>query len=160
MKKLLATLGLALVLTTMSVSAKTAGSVNGMKITVAEANKALKLLTKGKMTWAKLPKDGKKQLIEMMAPSKLVSAASKRGLSKKEKESALAGYWMQKKTAKIRISDKEAKKTYNEMKKAAKKIKSKKKIPPFSKSKNNIKMQLAQERVVKHLMKNAKIRVK
>lgn len=160
MKKLLTVVGLVFALTTMTVSAKTAGSVNGMKITVAEANKALKLLTKGKMTWAKLPKDGKKQLIKMMAPSKLVAAASKKGLTRKEREAALAGYWMQKKMSKIKISDKEAKKAYNEMKKAAKKIKSKKKIPAYAKAKNNIKIQLAQERVVKRLMKNAKVKVK
>ena len=64
MKKLLITLGLGLFLSTVTASAATAGTVNGMKITVKEANKALKALTKGKMTWAKLPKDGRKQLFK------------------------------------------------------------------------------------------------
>jgi hypothetical protein len=160
MKKILTTLGLALVLATVSVSAKTAGTVNGMKITVKEANKALKVLTKGKMTWSKLPKEGKKQLITMMAPSKLVAAASRKGLTSKEKEAALAGFWMQKKMSKTKISDKAAKKAYNQMKKAAKKAKSKKKIPAYKSVKNSIKMQLKQEKVVARLMKKAKIRVK
>jgi len=160
MKKLLVTLGLALFLGTASASAATAATVNGMKITVSEANKALKTLTKGKMTWAKLPKEGRDQLIQMMAPSKLVAAAAKNQLNKKEKEAALAGFWMQKKMAKIKISDKEAKTAYGKMKKAAKAAKSKQKIPPFKQAKNNIKMQLAQEKVVSKLMKKAKIKIK
>ena len=160
MKKLLMTLGLGVLLSTSTASAATAGTVNGMKITVKEANKALKTLTKGKMTWNKLPKDGRKQLIEMMAPSKLVAAAARKQLTKKEREAALAGFWMQKKMSKIKISDKEAKSAYENMKKMAKKMKSKKKIPPFSKAKNGIKAQLAQEKVVSRLMKKAKIRVK
>jgi len=160
MKKLLITLGLGLFLSTVTASAATAGTVNGMKITVKEANKALKALTKGKMTWAKLPKDGRKQLIQMMAPSKLVAAAARKQLTKKEKEAALAGFWMQKKMSKIKISDKVAKNAYNKMTKAAKKAKSKAKIPPFKKAKNSLKMQLAQEKVVSKLMKKAKIKIK
>ena len=160
MKKILITIGLVLSLTTLTVSAKTAGTVNGMKITVQEANKALKVLTKGKMTWSKLPADGRKQLISMMAPSKLVAAAAQKGLSKKEKEAALAGFWMQKKMAKTTVSDKEARTAYGRMKKAAKAAKSKKKIPPFKKVKNSIKMQIKQEKVVAKLMKHAKIKIK
>lgn len=160
MKKLLVIAGLGYFLTTATATAATAGTVNGMKITVQEANKALKVLTKGKMTWAKLPKDGRKQLIQMMAPSKLVSAAARQQLTAKEKEAALASFWMQKKMSKIKISDRDAKKAYENMKKAAKKAKSKTKIPSFNKAKNNIKMQLAQEKVVSKLMKHAKIKVK
>jgi len=160
LKKLLITLSIGLFFSTMLVNAKTAGTVNGMKITVKEANKALKALTKGKMTWKKLPKKGKKQLIEMMAPSKLVASAARKGLSKKEREAALAGFWIQKKMSRIKISDKEAKSAYNKMQKAAKKMKSKKRMPSFSKAKNGIKMQLKQEKVVTKLMKKAKIRIK
>lgn len=160
MKKLLVLIGIGYFLTTATAAAATAGTVNGMTITVHEANKALKVLTKGKMTWAKLPKDGRKQLIQMMAPSKLVSAAAKKQLTSKEKEAAISGFWMQKKMSKIKISDRDAKKAYEKMKKVAKKAKSKVKIPPFSKAKNNIKMQLAQEKVVAKLMKHAKIKIK
>ena len=158
--RFLITLGLGLFLSTSTVSAATAGTVNGMKITVKEANKALKVLTKGKMTWKKLPKDGRKQLIDMMAPSKLVASAARNQLTKKEREAALSGFWMQKKMSKIKISDKAAKNAYAKMKKMAKKMKSKKSIPAFSKAKNGIKAQLAQEKVVSKLMKKAKIRVK
>ena len=46
------------------------------------------------------------------------------------------------------------------MKKMAKKSKSKQKVPEFDTVKNQIKMQLAQEKVVGKLMKSAKIKVK
>lgn len=160
MKKILAIFGLALMLTTGNASAATAATVNDMEITVEEADKAITALTKGKMTWEKLSKDERKQLIQMMAPSKLVAAAAKKGLTDKEKEAALAGFWMQKKMSKAEISDKEAEDAYNKMKEAAKKAKSKKEIPAFDKVKNNIKMQLAQEKVVSKLMKSAKIKLK
>ncbi len=160
MKKILATLGLAVLFSTVNAAAATAGTVNGMEITVAEAEEAIKKLSKGQMTWEKLPADGKKQLIEMMAPSKLVVVAATKGLTDKEKEAALAGFWMQKKMAQITVSDKEAEEAYNKMKKAAEAAKSTQKIPEFNAAKNNIKMQLAQEKVVSELMKNAKIELK
>lgn len=160
MKKILVILGLTLALTTHYAVAATAGTVNGMTITVEEANNALNTLTKGKMTWEKLPADGKKQLIEMMAPAKLVAVESKKSLTDKEKEIALSSYWMQKKMATTEVTDKEAEDAYNKMKKAAKEAKSTQKIPAFDAVKNNIKMQLAQEKVVGPLMKNAKIKVK
>lgn len=147
-------------LMTAQLSAKTAATVNGLKITVAETNKALKVLTKGKKTWKTLPKEGKQELIEMMAPSKLVAYVAKKELTAKEKQTALAGFWMQKKMSKVNISDKEAKKAYDKMLKASKKMKSKKKIPPFSKIKDSLKMQLAQEKVISAVMKKAKIKLK
>jgi len=160
MKNFLLIVGLATVLSSTVIMAKTAGTVNGIIITVDEANKALNVLTKGQKTWSTLPEEGKKQLIQMMAPSKLVAVEADKSLTKKEKEAALAGFWMQKKMSKIRISDKEAQNAYNKMKKMVKKSKSKAKIPPFNKAKNNIKMQLAQEKVVSVLMKKAKIKLK
>jgi len=160
MKKILAILGLTLALTTHYASAATAGSVNGMEITVEEANSALNTLTKGKMSWEKLPEDGKKQLIEMMAPAKLVAVESKKSLSDKEKEAALSGFWMQKKIATTPVTDKEAKEAYEKMKKIATEANSTQKIPEFEVIKNSIKMQLSQEKVVAELMKNAKIIIK
>ncbi len=160
MTKFLTLLGLTVALTTTAVVAKTAGTVNGMIITVKEANKALEVLTKGKDTWETIPAEGKKQLIQMMAPAKLVSAKSKKALTTKEKEAALSGFWMQKKMSETKVTDKEAKAVYEKMKAASKKAKSKKPIPAFDAIKNNIKMQLAQEKVVAKLMKNAKIKVK
>jgi len=91
MTRILALIGLTLALTTTAVVAKTAGTVNGMVITVEEANKALKVLTKGKDTWETIPEKGKTQLIQMMAPSKLVAEKSKKSLTAKEKEALIKG---------------------------------------------------------------------
>ncbi|MDQ7046467.1 MAG: hypothetical protein Q9M39_02145 [Sulfurovum sp.] len=92
MKRTLLILALTLGLASTTLFAATAGMVNDMEITVDEANNALNKLTKGKMTWDKLPAEGKTQLIQMMAPSKLVAAKSKKALTDKEKEAALAGF--------------------------------------------------------------------
>ena len=160
MKKLLLKIALiAGALTMVPLLAKTAGKVNGMPITVKEANKALEVLTGDKITWDKLKKEEKEQLIRMMAPGKLVAAEAKRRLSKKEKDAALSAFWMQKEMSKIKVSDEEAKKIYNEMVKAAKKAKTKQKIPSFKEVKNSIKAQIAQEKIVSKLMKKAKIKV-
>ncbi len=166
MKKTLTTLGLVFMLSASNLAAEAsvksavAGSINGMTITVAEANEALNKLTQGKMTWDKLPEDGKRQLIEMLSPAKLVAAASIKGLTDKEKEAALAGFWMQKKMAQVKVTDKEAEAAYKKMKEAAKAAKNEQKIPSFDQAKNNIKMQLAQEKVVRELMTDAKIKLK
>lgn len=160
MKKILVVVGLALALTSNFAAAATAGTVNGMEITVDEANEALKILSKGQKTWKDLPAEGKKQLIEMMSPAKLVAAEAKKSLTTKEKEAALAGFWMQKKMSETKITDKDAKAAYDKMKKQAKEAKSTQKIPEFKVVKNSIKMQLAQEKVVSTLMKSAKIKVK
>lgn len=160
MKKILAIVGLTAVLSTSTLLAATAGTVNGMKISVEEANEALKVLTKGQKTWDALPDDGKTQLIQMMAPAKLVAAESKKSLTEKEKEAALAGFWMQKSMAETVITDEEAKAAYEKMKEEAKKANSKEPIPAFEAVKNNIKMQLSQGKVVSNLMKNAEIKVK
>jgi len=160
MRKILVTAGSVLLMSTTMAMATAAATVNGMEITVAEANKALKTLSKGDMTWKKLPKDGKIKLINMMAPSKLVSAASKKDLTEKEKDAALSGFWMQRRMSKISISDEKARVAYENMKKAAKAAKSKKEIPTFEKAKQSIKMQLAQAEIVGKLMKKADIKIK
>lgn len=160
MKKILLILGLTLGATTTYLAAAPAGTVNGIEITVDEANNALFKLTQGKMTWDKLETDGKKQLIQMMAPAKLIAEESKKSLTDKEKEAALAGFWMQKKMSEAKVTDEEAKAAYTKMAEAAKKANSKQKVPEFEAAKNSVTMQLAQEKVVGALMKNAKIEVK
>lgn len=150
-----------LTLFSQNLQAKTAGLVNGMKISVEEANRALKQLSKDKTTtWDTLPDEGKIQLIQMIAPSKLVEKEALKSLTRLEKETGLASFWMQKEMSKTKISDKEAKKGYLKLTTLAKKFKSAKKLPTFEMVKNNIKMQLAQEKIVKKLLKKAKIRLR
>lgn len=158
-KKLSLIIGLCMGLLS-NASATKAAMVNDIEISVKEVNTALKSLTKGKQTWETLPDSGKIQLIQMLAPSKLVAVVAKKEVSRSEKESAYASVWMQKSLGKVKVSDKEAKKAYNKMKKIAKKTKSKKSFPSFDKLKKSIKMQLAQEKVIKRLIKKAKIVLK
>ena len=159
MKKTLLILGF-LGFFTQTIQATTVATINNIKISQKEADKALHALTKGKMTWDTLPDDGKIQLIQMLAPSKLVAQAAKKRLGRKEKADALSNFWMQKKMSKTKVSDKEAKKAYRKMKKLARKSKRKQKLPSFEKAKNGIKMQLAQEKIVSKLLKKTKIRLR
>ncbi|WP_297525818.1 hypothetical protein [Sulfurovum sp.] len=160
MKKTLTKIGLALALTTLTLSAETAGTVNGMKISVAEANKALNVVSRGQATWDKISQQQKEQVLRMIAPSKLAAVKAKKELSPEEKNIALSNLWMQKKMLETKISDEEAKKTYEKLKAAAKKANPKKAFPPFEAVEKSIKMKMAQEKVVGALMKNAKIKLK
>jgi len=160
MKKILVSLSMAMVVATVGVSAKTVATVNGMVITSTEVEGALDKLTKGQKSWSDLSAKDKEQLITMMAPAKLVAASAKKGLSTKEKEAAVAGFWMQKQIMATTISEEEMKKAYESMQKRIKDAKSTQKIPAFEVVKNSIKMQLAQEKVVGRLMKSAVIKLK
>ncbi len=160
MKKILVSLSMAMVVATVGVSAKTVATVNGMVITSTEVEGALDKLTKGQKSWSDLSAKDKEQLITMMAPAKLVAASAKKGLSTKEKEAAVAGFWMQKQIMATTISEEEMKKAYESMKKRIKEAKSTQKVPAFEVVKNSIKMQLAQEKVVGRLMKSVVIKLK
>jgi len=162
MKKVLTTIGFALALTTMTVYAETAGTVNGMEISVKEANKALTVISRGQATWEKISPQQKEQVLKMIAPSKLAAVQAKKELTQEEKNIALSNLWMQKKISEVQadISDDEAKKAYEKLKEATKKANPKKEFPPFESAKKSIKMKMAQEKVVSDLMKNAKIKLK
>ena len=160
MKRIMTTVGFALAVTTMAFSAESAGTINGMEVSVAEANKALNVISRGQATWDKISPTQKEQVLKMIAPSKLAAAKAQKELSKDEKNIALSNLWMQKKMSQTEISDEEAKKAYGKMKTAAKKANSKKKFPPFEAVKKSIKMKLAQEKIVAQLMKKAKIKLK
>jgi len=160
MKKTLKIVGFALLLTTLTLSAETAGTVNGMDISVAEANKALSVISRGQATWDKISKEQKEQVLKMIAPSKLAAVKAKKELTQEEKDAALSNLWMQKKMSEVKLSDKEVKDAYEKLKAAAKKANPNKQFPPFDAVEKNIKMKVAQEKVVGDLMKNAKINLK
>jgi len=159
MKKVLTTVAFALALTTMTVSAETAGTVNGMEISVAEANKALNVISRGQATWDKISPQQKEQVLKMIAPSKLAAVQAKKELTQEEKNVALSNLWMQKKMSETKVSDEAVKKEYNKLKEAAKKANPKKQFPPYEAAEKSIKMKLAQEKVVGE-MKDAKIKLK
>ena len=160
MKKTLTIVGFAFALTTMTISAETAGTVNGMEISVEEANKALNVISRGQATWDKISTQQKEQVLKMIAPSRLAAVKAKKELSEEEKNIALSNLWMQKKISETKISYEEAKKAYEKLKEAAKKANPKKEFPSFESAKKSIKMKIAQEKVIGDLMKDAKIKLK
>jgi len=137
-----------------------AGSINGTYISIDDANNALQAVSKGKATWGNIPKADKERVLQMIAPSKLIESRAKTDISSKEKNIALANFWMQTKVMKTKVSEKELKSAYDKIKKASKKANSKKKLPSYGQLKNTIHMQIAKEKVIADLMKNAKIKLK
>ena len=85
---------------------------------------------------------------------KIITTALKE-VTKTEKDRVIAGYWLQRKAAKQKISDKEVKKAYNKNKKFFKDKKGK--TLPYSKVKKIIKTSLKQKKAVSRMMKKAKI---
>jgi len=137
-----------------------AGSINDIYVSIEDADNALNSISKGKATWAKVSENDRMKLLNMIAPSKLVEAAAKKDLKSKDTEVAFSNFWMQKKTMKAEVSDKELRSAYDKIKKSAKKAKSKQKVPEFEELKNTLKMQIAKEKVITDLMKSAKIKLK
>ena len=157
MKKLITVLAIALALTTSAVTAKVIGTVNGYPITEKEANALLKVLTKGKVKYSQLRPKDKKEIVKRLAIDKLVIKTAYRELPKKERDYIIANAWMAKKIRKVKVTEKEARRAYNQNKHLFKK---KGKIVPYKKVRNLIKMQLKQKKVIDRLMKRAKIVVK
>jgi len=137
-----------------------AGSINDTYISIEDADTALNSLSKGKAKWATVSDADRQKVLQMIAPSKLIEAALKKDLTDTEKDTALANFWMQMKVSKTEVSDKAVKASYAKLEKASKKSKSKKKLPEFDQLKNQLKTQIAKEKVVADLMKNAKIKLK
>ena len=174
---------------TSFVSAKVIATVNGYPITSGEANKYIKMVTRGKITnYTKLSKADRKKLINALATDKFVVKEANRevpknkkqlvyldfyvkkhykelikkaekDLSKKEKETAVAEAWVRKKASRYKVSESEMKTIYNQNKKLFKNKRTGK-IVPYSKIKPVIKMQLQQKKFVEQLMKHAKIQYK
>ena len=157
MKKIITTLAVVSTLAATSLAAKTVGTVNGYPITLKEANKLLKVLTRGKVKYSQLKPKDKKEIVKRLAVDKLVIKTAYKSLSKKERDFVIANAYMAKKTRGVKVSDSEAKKAYSANKQLFMK---KGKLVPFSKVKNMIKIQLRQKKVVDRMMKRAKIIVK
>jgi galactokinase/mevalonate kinase-like predicted kinase len=158
MRKFFISLLLVLSLTTMFAEAKRViGKVNGIPIYEQEANKLLKVLTKGKVKYSQLKPKDKREIVRRLAIDKLVIKKAYRGLTKQERDFVIANAWLAKKTRNVKVSNAEIKKVYRQNKHLFKKNG---KILPYSKVKNIIKMQLKQKKVIDRMMKKAKIVVK
>jgi hypothetical protein len=154
MKKSFLIAGLGILLSTAIYADNVVGSVNGLPIYQSEAENAVKMLTGGKQTYSSLTPDQKKQIVNIIAPSKLIAKSAKSELSQKEQDAAISALWMQKKAATMSASDSEAKAIYDKLKAAAK---DQSKVPAFDKVKEGIKMQIKQDKVIQSVMKNAKV---
>ena len=154
MKKSFLVVSLSILLSTIIYADSVIGSVNGMPIYKSEAENAVKALTGGKQTYDKLTVEQKKQVVNVIAPSKLIAKAAKTELSQKEQDYALSTLWIQKKASSMSVTDAEAKAAYDKLKAASK---DQSKVPAFDKVKETIKMQLKQDKAVQSIMKNAKV---
>lgn len=152
MKKMVVLLAL---LISVSISAKVVATVNGYPIYDKEVKAFLKLATNGKATYSKLSQKDKKALINRVAVDKLVLKTALKEVTPEEKNQIIAGFWLRKKSAKQKVSNKEIKTAYNKNKKFFKDKKGK--IIPFAKVKGMIKTSLLQKKAVSKMMKRAKI---
>jgi len=128
------------------------------KLTPFKKVKAIiKIQLKQKKVIEKLAKKSKKRFKSNQDVFNFVAAHAKKDLTKNEQDFVIANAWMAKKIKKIKITDAEVKKVYEENKQMFKKNG---KVVPYKKVKNILKMQLKQKKVIDRLMKNAKIKLK
>ncbi len=155
MKRSMTTLVLLVTLIAAPLTAKVIGRVNGYPITEREANDFLKAVTKGKLKYNQIRPKDKKDVIKRIAVDSLLVGLAKKELSRKERNQVLVNYWLSKKIEKIKISDEEAKKAYDENRKFFKGPDGK--ILPFEKVKPAIIVSLKQKKYVAQLMDRATI---
>lgn len=141
-------------------------TIQGKDVTKAEADKYLALRSQGHATdFDRLPKEQKTGLVNEMALPLLSAQKAFAELSAEEKNAAMSRMWMQKKVMSTVITDEEAKKAYDMLVKrateAAKKAKKDApKIPAFEEAKREVKLQIAQEKVIGTLIKEGDIKLK
>lgn len=137
-----------------------AGSINDSYISIDDANNALESISKGKAKWETISDADRENLLKMIAPTKLIEASLKTDLNTKERNIAFSNFWMQNTVRNTKVNDKDLEDAYAKIQKTSKKAKSKQKLPSFNELKQTLQMQIAKERVVADLMKNANIKLK
>jgi hypothetical protein len=136
-------------------------TINGQNVIKEQTDKYLALRTQGRATdFDKLNKEQRLALVKEMSVPLLAAMKAHKELSVEEKNAALSRLWMQKKISMTKVEDKEAKKAYDKIKAQAKKSKKDAKIPTFEEAKQQIKMQMAQEKVIDALIKEGKVSLK
>lgn len=140
-------------------------SINGKDVTKEQADQYLAARSQGKVIdFDKLPKKQRQALINEMSIPFLAAMKAHKELNDEEKNMALSRMWMQKKIATTDVSDKEAEAAYKKLvkgaKEAAKKSDKEAKLPTFEQAKQQIKLQIAQEKVLEALLKEGKVVLK
>lgn len=135
-------------------------TVNGHKIFKKEADAHLKKRTQGKMSnFDHLPKQQRLRLIQEMALPVLALDSAQKELSVEEKEAVYSRLWMQKEVLKIKITDEQVKKIYDQLKQRSEENNDTANIPAFESVKDKMKLQMKDKQMVGSLMKNVEIKV-
>ena len=135
-------------------------TVNGHKILKKEADAHLKKRTQGKMSnFDHLPKKQRLRLIQEMALPVLALDSAQKELSVEEKEAVYSRLWMQKEVLKIKITDEQVKKVYDQLKQRAEVNNATANIPAFETVKDKMKLQMKDKQMVGSLMKDVEIKV-
>ena len=185
MKRAVVSVALMTLMGAAPLAAKVIATVDGVPITLKDANRFVKKATKGRATYSMLKKKDRQRVIQAVATDKLIMAKAKeevpkkvqeqaivdfyirkniktiikkaeKELSSREKGMAVADIWVRKMSAPIEVTDEEAKKAYEKSKRFFKNKKTGE-VAPFEKVKPLIVMQLKQKKFVEQLMKEAKI---
>ncbi|WP_415407586.1 hypothetical protein ACLHDG_03380 [Sulfurovum sp. CS9] len=135
-------------------------TINGHKILKKEADAHLKKRTQGKMSnFDHLPKKQRLRLIQEMALPVLALDSAQKELSVEEKEAVYSRLWMQKEVLKIKITDEQVKKVYDQLKQRSEENNATTQIPAFETVKDKMKLQMKDKQMVGTLMKDVEIKV-
>jgi hypothetical protein len=135
-------------------------TINGHKILKKEADAHLKKRTQGKMSnFDHLPKKQRLRLIQEMALPVLALDSAQKELLDEEKKAVYARLWMQKEVLKIKITDEQVKKVYDQLKQRSEENNATAKIPAFESVKDKMKLQMKDKQMVGSLMKDVEIKV-
>ena len=135
-------------------------TINGHKILKKEADAHLKKRTQGKMSnFDHLPKKQRLRLIQEMALPVLALDSAQKELLDEEKKAVYARLWMQKEVLKIKITDEQVKKIYDQLKQRSEENNATAKIPAFESVKDKMKLQMKDKQMVGSLMKDVEIKV-
>jgi hypothetical protein len=136
------------------------GTVNGKNVLKKDADSYLSQRTQGKVTnYDSLPENQRTRLIQELSLPILALDAAEKSLSDKEKASVFTRTWMQKEARNIKVSDDDALKVYDQLKKEAVDTNSTETIPPFEKIKDRLKLQMIEKNMIGKLMKDVEIKI-
>ena len=135
-------------------------TINGHKILKKEVDAHLKKRTQGKMSnFDHLPKKQRLRLIQEMALPVLALDSAQKELSAEEKEAVYSRLWMQKEVLKIKITDEQVKKIYDQLKQRSEENNDTANIPAFESVKDKMKLQMKDKQMVGSLMKDVEIKI-
>lgn len=135
-------------------------TVNGHKILKKEADAHLENRTQGKMSnFDQLPQEQRLRLIQEISLPIIALDSAQKELSKEEKKTVYTRLWMQKELLKIKITDEQVKKVYDQLKQQSEESNATAKIPAFESIKDKMKLQMKDKQMIDKMMKDVEIKV-